>query len=183
MRCLLSIFMFALAFCTAMAQDQVTFTLLPDGTLSASDSTNYAIVEYPGLPAQEIYQLLVLNSGLNQPAGIPGQVLKMNNLKVTGPKMFKTWRRDYLSSFGFATLEFQIKDGKVKVLPPKMDDFLQWIGLGEKDTYPEVVERWFVQEQQTRKTNNNVDLSPFINNINRYINKVLGPKYEPQEDW
>ena len=101
----------------ASAQTKVDFFLTEDGTFKTQDGKNYAIVPFENKTQQEIYQILATNANsiYNDLSKVMSSV-EYSSIKI---RAIKTFIRYIIDGWeGYYQLEFQIKDGKVKVFAP-----------------------------------------------------------------
>lgn len=166
----------------AFAQELVTFKLTPQATFTSASGEDFVVVPFEGKTAHEIYQMLASNVGsvYNDPSkvmsGVDDASIKIrafsDNLytqKVLG--IPHTWE-------GYYQLEFRIKDGRVRVSAPHIEDAIRCPSLssnaigGNTGSFAHIVKKWFkngeVKEKEAKNVAN-VELQ-----MNGAINAILG---------
>lgn len=177
------------------AQSPVEFHLTPEGTFVTNDGKDFAVVEYEGKNAHQLYQMMAANVGsvFNDPSkvmsGVDDVSIKIrafcDNLytqKVLGiPHMWE----------GYYQLEFRIKDGKVRVSAPSIEYEIKCPSLkpsgnltGTTSNFPFIVKKWFKNGEPKEKELKNIQNVEV--QMNYPINAILGlvgSTSKIEEDW
>lgn len=193
MKKLLSLF-FLVCPILVLGQDLVSFKLTPEASFTTASGEDFVVVPFEGKTAHEIYQTLQMNVGAiyNDPSkvmsGVDDASIKIrafsDNLytqKVMG--IPHTWE-------GYYQLEFRIKDGRVRVSAPHIENSIKCPSLspnaigGNTGSFSHIVKKWFkngeVKEKEAKNVAN-VELQ-----MNGVINAILGLTGSPSkidEDW
>lgn len=121
MRRILSIAILLLICFTVHAQFKAHFYLQPDGTFKTKDNANYAVVEYDGMSAEELYTMV--KSNINSLYKSPKDVMsEVENTSITVRGYDKTITIDKYGFSGHYNLNFRFKDGKIRVTAPIIDE-------------------------------------------------------------
>lgn len=176
----------------AFAQDSIpnaNFTLLQTGKfVDASSEKESIIIPFDGMSAEEIYKMLFKNAALvvNNPdkqiSGVEYSVVKVRAQQhlLTDVVMMLP-----LSCNGTMIYEFQIKEGRVKVNAPFVEEPCRY-GTSDKICYfRSVVKGYFkkgkLKEKKAAEYNN------LVNRTNNIINAILGlqdiSEQVEEEDW
>lgn len=166
----------------------VNFTLLPTGKFVVADSakSEYVIIPFEGMTAKEIYNKLMTNAALvvnnpdKQVSGVEFSVVKVN---ITQHLLTKKLMGLPLSCTGTMYYEFQIKDGRVKVNAPYVEEPCHY-GVSDRICYfKSVTEGYFkkgkLKEEKAEEYNS------LIERTNLICDSILGIKevQNQQEDW
>lgn len=151
----------------------VRFTINTDHGFSTTDGSLYAIVEFPGKSAHDIYNMMATNIGLwyYQPQEVMYGVEDRFISVTTSESNFcsngsQTWSAQYF-------LKFLIKDGKVLVLSPKVREVSA--NYSTKMKFTEFITKyWYDSTNQTfiESEQNNMILTEIV--VNSTINTILG---------
>ena len=163
------------------AQELVSFKVTPDGNFVSSTGEDFVVVPFEGKNAHQIYQMLASNVGsvYNDPSkvmsGVEDASIKIrafsDNIytkKVMGiPHAFQ----------GFYQIEFRIKDGRVRITAPYVEDSLDAPSIsnqfgGNKGSFRHIVGKWFKNGKLKEKeapNASNIELQ-----LNGAINVILG---------
>lgn len=166
----------------ALAQDLVSFKLTPEANFVTASGEDFVVVPFEGKSAHEIYQLLASNVGsvYNDPSkvmsGVDDASIKIrafsNNLytqKVLG--IPHAWE-------GYYQLEFRIKDGRVRVSAPFVENDISSPSLspnaigGNRGSFSHVVKKWFKNGEVKEKEAKHVTNVEY--QMNGAINAILG---------
>lgn len=114
------------------AQEHVRFILNENGEYRTKDGEDYVVVPFEGKTAKEIYNEIVSNvfSFYNDPnevmSGLDGVSIKIraisNKIVYAHPTLMGRKRHS-----GYYQLEFKIKDGRVRVSAPHVEDKVWWV--------------------------------------------------------
>lgn len=188
--------LFLLLVCPVLvkAQELVNFNLTSEATFVNPEGENFEIVPFEGKSAHQIYQTLAMNIGTlyNDPSkvmsGVDDASIKIRaycdnlyNQSVLG--ISHCWQ-------GYYQLEFRIKDGRVRVSAPIIENDIKCPSLssnaigGNTGNFAYVVKKWFkngkLKEKDAPKAIN------LENQMNALINAILGltgPTSTANEDW
>lgn len=171
----------------AMAQDLVHFVLMPDGTYQTEDGKDFAVVPFEGKTAHQIYQELATNVGstYNDPSKVMSGV-EDASIKIRAFSDFLWFNRVLGIPHGwegYYQLEFRIKDGRVRVSAPIVEDIAMDTQPYKKTTYGDKVKGWFkngvVKEGDKKK------YDEIVAHMNGIINRILHTStvQDAQDDW
>lgn len=176
---LLLILITHILFCTiAHAQSEVNFILNEDGEYyTENDNQSFQIVYFDGMSSENIYNTLLsnINSIYNDPKII---VSKVNNTSIKIRAIFTDAL--YCSIYGVVEcwvsanyqLEFRIKDGKVRVSAPFIEDGL---------TYQEITSYENTHTNKTSEKNSGYfSFRKFVSK--QFKNGVVKKKYKKYHD-
>ena len=169
------------------AQTNELFHVTPDGTFATNEGKDFAIVQYEGMSAHQIYQELAANVGstFNNPSKVMSSVedisIKIRALEdfLTNSTMgipVGTWQ-------GYYQLEFRIKDGRVRVEAPQIEPYFHDSNYAKpKKSYLKYVKGLFKKgEVKQNKMKEYTRLNSMMNDI---INSILGTgKSKDDQDW
>lgn len=168
--------------------DSVWFDMQPDGMFLTKDGNGFAVVEYEGKTAHELYQMIASNisSAYNDPSKV------MSGVEDTSIKV-----RAYCSSLvqkkvlltfnggGHYQLEFKFKDGRIRVNAPYIERGIVY------DTQPpqyanfyDIVTKWFKKGEL--KSGDKVKYEVLNIKVNSFIQSILNPSgnsKDSNEDW
>lgn len=169
-----------------IAQTNICFHVMPDGSFQSEANEDYIVVPFEGKSAQEIYLELAtnINSIYNSPKNV------MNGVEYSSIKIRAIGGLVYDKSIiGIVSildahyqLEFKIKDNRVRVSAPFIEESLslKTDGLPFKE-YSKVVKGYFKNGKLKEKKQKDYD---FLNNqINSIIEKILGLDKAEDDNW
>ncbi|MDE5596133.1 MAG: hypothetical protein K2I89_11275, partial [Muribaculaceae bacterium] len=130
----------------AWGQDFANFVLMPDGTYRTEDGKDFVVIPFEGKTAHQIYQELASNVGsiYNNPSKV------MSSVEDASIKI-RAFSNDLIrisllglgqSLGGYYQLEFRIKDGRVRVSAPIIEETM-WIDGPIARTFPKEVKGYF----------------------------------------
>lgn len=176
------------------AQELVSFKVTPEGNFVTTSGEDFVVVPFDGKDAHQIYQMLASNVGsvFNDPSkvmsGVDDASIKIrafsDNIytkKVMGiPHAFQ----------GYYQIEFRIKDGRVRVSAPFIEDDLRAPSLssnafgGNNGSFRHIVKKWFKDGALKDKE------APHAANIEMQMNGVIngilglsGSASKVDDDW
>lgn len=174
-------------FLSVNAQTQtVDFKLTADGTFHLKDGRNFAVVPFDKKSAHEIYVSLFINAGevFKEPKQkviitIDGSSI---DIRAFEPKL--TFKEQGVYLGGYYNLNFEVKDGKVKVAAPVVDDILTRAkdGVRDKD-FSKLVRSWYQETAlQAKYQDNQIYTEQVFNGI---MNGILTGNYilDSSENW
>lgn len=168
--------------------DSVWFELQPDGMFLTKDGKGYAVVEYEGKTAHELYQIIASNisSAYNDPSKV------MSGVEDTSIKV-----RAYCSSLvqkkmiltfnggGYYQLEFKFKDGRIKVNAPYIEREIVYDSQPPQyANFYDIVAKWFKKGEL--KKGDRVKYEVLNLTANSFIQVILNPSgnnKDANEDW
>ena len=122
-------FFFCIIMCMSVnAQKLVEFKLQQDGTFKTEDGSPYAVIEFPGKTAEELYNMVKSNAMSYYKN--PKEVLSENENSIITIRAIKEAvssikvlmiRYAYSAHYN---LTFRFKDGKIRCDAPNIDDYL-----------------------------------------------------------
>lgn len=117
----LSIAIFLLICFTVNAQFKAHFYLQQDGTFKTKDNADYAVVEYDGMSAEELYTMV--KSNINSLYKSPKDVMsEVENISITIRGYDKKVTINTYPFSGYYNLNFKFKDGRIRVAAPIIDE-------------------------------------------------------------
>lgn len=176
----------------AVAQDFADFVLMPNGIYQTKDGKDFIVVPYEGKTAHQIYQELASNvsSTFNDPSkvmsGVEDASIKIraysDNLVMAKPFGFV---KDQPYA-GHYQLEFKIRDGRVRVAAPVIEDNVEFISYDHKKydgRFSKLVGKFFKDGVVEDKKKKNYD--SMVEKMNNIINRILytSTVQDAGEDW
>ena len=165
---------------------QVEFKVSPDGTFHLRDGRNFVVVPFEGKTAHEIYSTLFTNA--SEVYRDPKQKVIITidgssvNIRAYDPKLTYSKPTEYLG--GYYTLNFEVKDGKVKVDAPVVDEILTRTkdGVRDKD-FSKLVRSWYQEASLQAKYQDNASYTE--TEFNAIINGILTGNYmiDSSDNW
>lgn len=105
----------------AHAQFKAHFYLQRDGTFTTKDNADYAVVEYPGMTADQLYTMV--KSNINSLYKSPKDVMsEVENVSITVRGYSKNIIIEKYAFSGHYNLNFKFKDEKIRVAAPIVDE-------------------------------------------------------------
>ncbi len=174
----------------AMAQDLVHFVLMPDGTYQTEDGKDFVVVPFEGKTAHQIYQELATNVGsvYKEPSEVMSGV-EDASIKIRAYKDC-LWYNKALGLIvgvmgGYYQLEFRIRDGRVRVSAPIVEDPIFNYSDGHKyeQKYSKMVGKWFKNGEL--KDNSKEKYNRVVSQMNGIVNSILhiSAVQDAQDDW
>lgn len=176
----------------ASAQELANFILMPDGTYQTEDGKDFVVIPFEGKTAHQIYQELASNVGstFNDPSkvmsGVDDASIKIraysDNLVMAKPFGFV---KDQPYG-GHYQLEFKIRDGRVRVSAPIVEEDVEYISYDHKrydGTFSKLVSKYFKNGVLQEKKKKNYDA--MVARMNSIINRILytSTVQDANEDW
>ncbi|MDE6049465.1 MAG: hypothetical protein K2G09_07220 [Paramuribaculum sp.] len=171
-----------------MAQEKVHFNLTPLASFITDSGEDFVVVPFEGKSTHEIYQTLSTNVGsiYNDPSKVMSGV-EDASIKVRGYSSNLCQKKVILTfdGGGHYQLEFKIKDGRVRVTAPYIENQItfntQPISYGE---FRYIVSKWYDKKTGEPKDKNKNDISRVENQINGLVNSILGlDASTAEEEW
>ena len=164
----------------------VEFKLTADGTFHLRDGRNFAVVPFEKKTAHEIYSTLFTN--VSEVYRDPKQKVIITidgssvNIRAYDPKL--TYQKQGEDLGGYYTLNFEVKDGKVKVDAPVVDEILTRTkdGVREKD-FSKLVRSWYQEAALQAKYKDNAQYTE--SEFNAFINGILTGNFmgDTSDNW
>lgn len=164
------------------AQNLVNFKLDSDASFISPDEKDFIVVPFKGKNAHQIYKMLASNVGTvyKDPSkvmsGVDGASIKIRAFsrqlftqKVLG--ISHAWE-------GYYQLEFRIKDGRVRVSAPIVEESImaptleQNVFVAHKGWFPALVKKWFKNGAPKEKDLQKIE--EVQTEMNGLINAILG---------
>lgn len=174
------------------AQDLVKFVLMPNGTYQAENGKDFIVIPFEGKTSHQIYQELASNVGstFSNPSkvmsGVEGVSIKIraysDNLVMAKPFGFVK-EQPY---GGYYQLEFKIRDGRVRVSAPIIEDNVEFVSYDHKrynGSFSHLVSKFFKNGILQDNKRNGYDI--IVTRMNVVINRILYTStiQDATEDW
>lgn len=183
-RCL-SIAILLLICFTVHAQFKAHFYLQPDGTFRTKDNANYAVVEYEGMSAEQLYTMV--KSNINSLYKSPKDVMsEVENTSITVRGYEKNIVIDKYGFYGFYNLNFKFKDGKIRVAAPIVDNDVYSIAGNIRYDFSDAVKGFFKKDDGSVKPKKLKYKELTENNLNLIIYKIIlnrGEAGSKEDNW
>ena len=167
------------------AQDLALFKLNQFGQYTAENGDDYIVIPFEGKTSHQIYQELASNvsSLFNNPSkvmtGVEDASIKIRafsddliRIKILGLAQ---------SLGGYYQLEFKIKDGRVRVSAPMIEETM-WIDGPTARTFTKEVKGYFKNGELKEKKAQ--DYKIVVAKMNAIVNSILGStKSEEDDNW
>lgn len=166
------------------AQSVVSFKLTQTGSFVADDGKDFVVVPFEGKTAHQIFQQISVNA--NALYKNPSKVMSVvddASITIRGYQSKFTYTKFMMEKLwisGYYNLNFQIKDGRVKVSAPIIDE----VELNERTSshFSWEVEKWFKDGVPQKKAEERIELVE--NKMNTLINALLNSSNsKTEEDW
>lgn len=175
------------------AQGVVSFKMLPDGSFSTESGESYAIVRFDGKSAHEIYQVLktnslsIFNDATKAVNGVEDVAIKIRCIIPVCQKIVKLLSTEVLAeSKGYLSFEIKIKDERVKISAPFMENEIWMDGSSTEGNFRNLAKFWFKPEKKEKKRlENESNIAALENRINILVNAVIGSSKtnNDSDDW
>lgn len=187
------LFLLSTSLVTINAQELVRFNLKPDGTFQTDDEKSFAIVEFEGKTAQELFNMVKANvlTLYNSPKTVMNEIEPSNiTIRARSEKLYSTYKLgtafvEYRANYN---LVFQFKDGRIKIDAPLVDKQLDVSATAVPlpKTFISLIDDWFEKNGQIKKKKQK--LVTKVEDIFNYpINYLLGNLNQvpstDNEDW
>lgn len=172
---IMTLLMFLPAF--ALAQNVVDFVLKPDGTYQTKDGQDFIIVTFEGKNAHQIYQELAsnINATYNDPSKVMSGIEDASiKIRAHSDDLIRGKFIGWQSMGGYYQLEFRIKDGRVRVSAPYIEEEVGFWSNGSHFTNKF---KWFVKKHfkgenlKDGKWKENYEI--VVYKMNETINRIL----------
>lgn len=165
----------------ALGQGTTDFILSPEGSYTTKGGNDYEIITFDDKSAEDIYKMLMtgISGCYNNPdkvivANVPGSLLKIRaysddlaRAKPFGYGKDQSWE-------GYYQLEFRIKDGRVRVSAPYIEDDLVFYSRDrspEHKSFRKIAKGYFKNGEIKEKKRSGCEF--IAGKINYIINKIL----------
>lgn len=172
------------------AQELVAFKLAASGEFVADNDASYVIVPFEGKSAHEIYQIISANIGslYNDPSkvmsGVEDSFIKVRAIipiSKTTEKIFMVGNALFEVD-GHVQFEIKIKDGRVRVAAPLIEDYI-WLDGGSSGQFSKLVAQWFKYEKKEKnRLENERKINELEIRVNLELNSILGSLQSPDDD-
>lgn len=171
----------------AWGQELANFVLMPNGTYQTEDGKDFVVISFEGKTAHHIYQELASNVGstFNDPSKVMSGV-EDASIKIRAFSDF-LWFNKVLGIphgwGGYYQLEFRIKDGRVRVSAPIVEDIAMDTQPYDKWSYGSKVKKWF--KNGVVKEGDRTKYDEIVAHMNGIINRILytSTVQDANEDW
>ncbi len=189
MKKILSIALFALVCLSSFAQ--VDFKLQSNGTFATEDGANYVVVPFEGKSAHDLFTMLTSNvTSIYNDASKVMNTVEDNTVKIRGfagsGKMFPYITMMKFSVEGHYQLEFKIRDGRVRVSAPMVEDNAAMTGGTNGPmavSYGGMVQKHLFEKNGNVKKKRIKDVEDIESYFNSIINRILAESQQIEEDW
>lgn len=163
----------------AHAQFKAHFYLQRDATFTTKDNADYAVVEYPGMTADQLYTMV--KSNINSLYKSPKDVMsEVENVSITVRGYSKRIVIDKYGYSGYYNLNFRFKDGKIRVAAPIVDNDVYSWGNNTRWDFADAISFFFNKKDGSVKPKklNYKELTE--NNLNLIIYQIIQNQEETQ---
>lgn len=185
--------MMLLSSMNVFAQDLVKFSLKPDGTFQTSDGKSFAVIEYEGKTAQDLYNMVKANvlTLYNEPQNVLNEIEPTNiTIRALSDVLYSTYKLGaaFVEYRAMYNLVFQFKDGKIRIDAPSIDRQLDVsaTAVPMPKTFVSLIDDWFDKNGAIKKKKQD-KISKIENIFNYPINYLLGNlksnSSKDNEDW
>lgn len=189
MKKLIAILMMLLPMLTG-AQELANFVLMPDGTYQTEDGKDFVVIPFEGKTAHQIYQELASNvaATFNDPSKVMSGVDDASiKIRAHSDDLVRNRVMGIGQSMGgYYQLEFRIKDGRVRVSAPYVEEEVGfWMG----GKYNSNKFEWFVKKHfkndKLKDGKRKEDYDIVVAKMNGVINNILNRSavQDANEDW
>lgn len=176
----------------AGAQDLALFVLTPNGTYQTKDGNDFVIISFEGKTAHQIFQELAsnVNSTFNNPSKVMSTVEDVSiKIRAYSSDIIFGMPLGYAKAQpygGYYQLEFRIKDGRVRVSAPFVEDELEMFDYQNKRSvhfFRTTVKKLYKNGELLEKKKKYYDHA--VNKMNNTINQILYTStiQDTTEDW
>ena len=185
------IFFATIILCYLTSVAQVNFKLQANGHFLTEDGADYVVVPFEGKSAHDIFTMLTSNvTSIYNDASKVMNTVEDNTVKIRGfagsGNLFP-----YITMFNFSVeghyqLEFKIRDGRVRISSPMVEDAATMTGGTNGPTpvsYGGMVQKHLFEKNgniKKKKVNDVASIEAYLNTI---INRILAESNTIEEDW
>ena len=169
---------------------QVDFRLKSDGNFLTLLGEDYVVVPYEGKSAHEIFNMLkaniaaVFNDASKVTNSVDDTYIKVRGFASHG-KIFPYITIMKLSVEGFYDLEFKIKDGRVRVSAPYIEEEATMVGgtAPIAVSYRGMLQKHIFESNGSIKKKRVKDVPKIEAYINGILNSILLEREKIEDDW
>lgn len=186
MKKILFIAVLCLSAVLSVSAQSVEFKLNPDGTFHLRDGRNFAVVPFEKKTAHEIYSMLFINASevYKDPKQKVIITIDGSSVNIRAHDAKLTYKEAGVYLGGYYTLNFEVKDGKVKVDAPVVDEILTRTkdGVRDKD-FSKLVRSWYQEAALQAKYQDNASYTE--SEFNQFINGILTGNFmgDSSDNW
>lgn len=181
-----------MAIVTVNAQDLVKFNLKSDGTFQTDEGKTFAVVEFEGKSAQELYNMVKANvlTLYNRPQNVLNEIEPTNiTIRALSDVLYSTYKLgtafvEYRAKYN---LVFQFKDGRIRIDAPLIDRQLDVTATAVSipKTFVSLVDDWFEKDGSVKKKKQDkiVKVETIFNYPINYLLGSLSHKPSTDEEW
>ncbi len=177
--------------CSLSTFAQVNFKLQADGRFVNEDGSDFTVVPFEGKSAHDIYVMLTANvTSIYNDASKVMNTVEDNTVKVRGfadsGKIFPFITFLRLSVEGHYQLEFKIRDGRVRVSAPFIEEDATMTGGTSGPTpviYSKMLQKNLFNKDGSIKKKREKDVAGIELYVNSIINKILTDTPQVEDDW
>lgn len=174
------------------AQDLANFILMEDGTYQTEDGKDFVVIPFEGKDAHQIYQELAsnVNTTFKDPSKVMSGV-EDASIKIRAYSECLVMAKPFgfvkdQPYGGYYQLEFKIRDGRVRVSAPIVENDVEYISYDNKrydGTFPKLVNKYFkngVVQEKKKKIYDEI-----VTQMNSIVNSILHTTtvQDATEDW
>lgn len=170
---------------------QVNFKLQADGRFVTEDGADYVVVPFEGKTAHELFVMLTSNiTSIYRDASKVMNTVEDNVVKVRGfaenGTIFPFITMFRFSVEGYYQLEFKVRDGRIRVSAPYIENEAMYTGGPEGPipvTYTGMIQKHLFDENGNVKKKRAKDVASIETFINSIINRILTESEVIEEEW
>lgn len=174
----------------AGAQDLARFVLMPNGIYQTEDGNDFVVIPFEGKSAHQIFQELASNVGstFNNPSKVMSTVEDASiKIRAHSDDLIRNRFMGIGQSFGgYYQLEFKIRDGRVRVSAPYIEEEVGfWMnGKYNSNNFAFFVKKHF-KDGKLKDGHRTEDYNAVVNKMNNTINQILYTStiQDTTEDW
>jgi hypothetical protein len=162
------------------AQSVVNFSLKSDGTFLTEEGKSYAIVEFEGKTAKDLYDMVKANvlTLYNSPQNVLNEIESKNiTVRALSDVLYSTYKlgsafTEYRVMY---TLVFQFKDGKIRINAPEIDRNLEVraSAVPIPKTFVSLIDDWYDSKWVVKKKKQE-KVTKIESQFNYPINYLIG---------
>lgn len=159
------------------AQGLAKFVLMPNGTYQTEDGKDFIVISFEGKTAHQIYQELTSNVGstFNDPSKVMSSIEdSFIKIRAFSDDLVRGRFLGLHQSYGgYYQLEFRIKDGRVRISAPIVEDKVGvWVGNQYmSNTFSFFVKNHFKDGKLKEKRSK--DYNVVVSKMNYIVNRIL----------
>ena len=170
---------------------QVDFKLQSDGSFRTIDGEDYVVIPFEGKSAHDLFVTLtsnatsIYNDVSNVMNTVQDNIVKIRGFAGSG-KIFPYITFCNFSVEGYYQLVFKIKDGRIRVSAPLVEDYANMTGGNPKSlpvSYSGMVAKHLFDKNGTIKKKRVNDVASIEAYLNSIINRILAQSAQIEEEW